>query len=228
MHMEIARGVHRIDRVRGANAYIFTDDQGAAVVDTGMPANEQKILAYARGIGLAPEGIKYIVITHSDIDHSGSAAKLRALTNAKVAVHQGDASRLSGEKKLKEVKGAMGVFFSLASPFMRFTPASPDLILKGGDNVLGLAVIHTPGHTDGSICLYQKDEAIFVGDALRTDSRGNPRLPPGPMTVDMEQAKESARKISTLPFKLLLPGHGPPMTRDASAAMVRFIEGGFA
>lgn len=224
--MEITKGIHRIERVRGANAYLVLGVEGAVVIDTGMPGNEKRIAEYAKGVGVEPSALQFIVLTHPDIDHSGSAAKLKSLTNAKVAIHEADAPRLAGEKKLKEVKGPMGVLFSVMSPFMRFTPVRPDIHLKDSDRILGLAVIHTPGHTHGSVSLYKENEAIFVGDALRTDSGGRPRLPSGSMTVDMEQAKESVKKISTYQYKILLPGHGPPMTQDASKVMADFVKRG--
>jgi glyoxylase-like metal-dependent hydrolase (beta-lactamase superfamily II) len=82
--------------------------------------------------------------------------------------------------------------------------------LKDSDMVSGLTVIHTPGHTDGGISLYKENEAIFVGDALRTDSSGRPRLPSGPMTLNMQQAKDSVKNIAGYQYRVLLPGHGPP------------------
>jgi len=226
--MEIARGIHRIENVRGANSYLVFTDAGAALVDTGMPGNEKRILEYLRGAGIDPKRLEYIILTHPDIDHSGSAAKLKSLTDAKVAIHEADAPRLAGEKKLKEVKGATGVLFGVMSPFMRFTPLKPDVLLKDSDRILDCRVIHTPGHTEGSISLYREREAIFVGDALRTDSRGMPRLPSSSMTVNMVQAKESVRKISTYQYAVLLPGHGPPMTQDASRVMADYVQKGFA
>ena len=226
--MEVARGVHKIEGVRGANSYLVFTDTSAALVDTGMPGNEKRILEYIRGAGIELKRLEYIILTHPDIDHSGSVAKLKSLTDAKVAIHEADAPRLAGEKKLKEVKGATGVLFTVMSPFMRFTPTKPDMFLKDSDRILDLTVIHTPGHTDGSISLYREKEAIFVGDALRTDSRGMPRLSSGSMTFNMEQAKESVRKISTYQYAVLLPGHGPPITEEASRVMADFVQKGLA
>lgn len=225
--MELSPGIHKIDGVSGANAYLVTSDDGAAVVDTGLAGNEKKILEYAAKVGVQPSGISHIILTHPDIDHSGSASKLKASTGAKVAIHEADGPRLSGEKKLKEVKGGMGVLMAVMSPFMRFTPVKPDLLLKGSDRVLGLEVVHTPGHTEGSISLYREGVALFVGDALRTDAKGSPRLPPGGFTADMEQAKESIRKISALKYELLLPGHGEPATKGGSSSLAAFVQAGF-
>jgi hydroxyacylglutathione hydrolase len=225
--MELSPGIHLIEGVSGANSFLAIADEGAAVIDAGLPGNEKKIAAYCKNAGVEDGKLRYIVLTHPDIDHSGSAAKLKGLTGAKVAIHEADAPRLSGEKKLKEVKGPMGVLFGVMGPFMRFTPVKPDVVLKDSDRLLDLDVVYTPGHTDGSVSLYREKVAIFVGDALRTNSSGKPSLPPGPMTVNMDQAKESIRKISGLSYALLLPGHGPPITKDASSAMASFVQRGF-
>ena len=226
--MEVAHGIHRVENVRGANSYLVLGSDGAAVVDTGMPGNEKRIIEFARSVGVEPGGIQYVILTHADIDHSGSVAKLKSLTNARVAIHEADAPRLSGEKRLKEVKGSMGVLFGVMGAFMRFTPVKPDVLLKDSERVLDLTVIHTPGHTGGSVSLYRENEAIFVGDALRMDSQGRPRLPPGSMTADMEQAKESVRRISTYKYSVLLPGHGPPIAQGASGVMADYVQSGFA
>jgi hydroxyacylglutathione hydrolase len=220
--MEIARGIYHMGQVRGANSYLILADGSAAVIDTGMPGNEKRIVEYARRVGVEATKLQYIILTHSDIDHSGSVAGLKGLTGAKVAIHEADAPRLAGEKKLKEVRGAAGVLLGAAGVFMRFAPVKPDILLKDSDGIGGLTVIHTPGHTDGSICLY-REKAIFVGDALRTDSEGKPSLSSGSVTANMGQARESARRISTYQYDVLLPGHGPPITHDASKVVADYV-----
>lgn len=220
--VQVAEGIHKIDGVRGANAYLVLSPEGAVVVDTGLPGNEARIAEYLKKAGV--DKPLWIVLTHPDIDHSGSAAKLKALTGAKVAIHAADAPRLAGEMKLKEVKGAAGLLLSVMSPFIRFTPVKADVLLNGGETMSGLTVVHTPGHTAGSVCLYKDGVAMFVGDALRTDSEGKPGLSSASMTADMEKAKESAKKIAGYRYELLLPGHGPPITKDASKAMAKFVQ----
>ena len=150
--------------------------------------------------GIEPSAIGTIILTHSDIDHSGSVAKLKELTNAKVAIHEADAPRLSGEKGPKEVKGALGLVFKIMGVFIRFTPVKPDTLLKDSDKIDGVTIIHTPGHADGSVSVYLPGEALLVGDALRTTGSGSLRLPP--MTLDMERAKESIRKIFGIVLRL--------------------------
>src|SRR5208283_5194339 len=107
-NMEVAKGIHLIPSVRGANSYLIHSQGETIIVDTGMPGNDARILDYVKRLGIEPSSISTIILTHPDIDHSGSVAKLKEkLTNAKVAIHEADAPRLAGEKKLKEVKGAL-------------------------------------------------------------------------------------------------------------------------
>jgi glyoxylase-like metal-dependent hydrolase (beta-lactamase superfamily II) len=105
--MELQPGIHKIDGVSGANSFLVIADEGVAVIDTGLPGNEKKIVEYAKKVGVEPGKLRYIILTHPDLDHSGSAAKLKGLTGAKVAIHEADAPRLSGEKKLKVVTGGL-------------------------------------------------------------------------------------------------------------------------
>ena len=221
--MEIAEGIHLIPRVRGANAYLVKRDDGITVVDTGLPGNAGKIIDYVQSIGSYPSDIKTIVLTHSDMDHSGSVARLKEETNAKVAIHEADAPRLSGEKEPKAVKGMLGSLLRAMAVIMRFKRINADVLLKDSDIVDGLTVIHAPGHTDGSICLYLPGRALFVGDALLTDDERMLSLPRRSMSTDLDQAKESIKKISALKYSVLLPGHGPPIERNASMIAQDFV-----
>ena len=223
--MEVAKGIHLIQGVRGANSYLIQSQHEVIIVDTGMPGNAERILDYTKRLGLEPSSISTIILTHPDMDHSGSVAKLKELTNAKVAIHEADALRLSGEKKLKEVKGALGLVLKVMGVFIRFSPVKPDVLLKDSDKIDGVTIIHTPGHTDGSVSVYIPGEALLVGDALRTTESGSLRLPA--MTLDLERAKESIRKISALSYSCLLPGHGPPIKPDASMKVKQFVENRF-
>ena len=221
--MEITEGIHLIPRVRGANAYLVKQDDDIIVVDTGLPGNAGKIIDYVQSIGCRPSDVKTIILTHSDMDHAGSVARLKEETNAKVAIHEADAPRLSGEKEPKAVKGVLGLFLRTMSAFMRFKRMKADLLLKDSDTIDGLTVIHTPGHTEGSICLYLPGRALFVGDALLTNHGTVLSLPRRSMSTDLDQAKESIKRISELKYSVLLPGHGPPIDQNASMIVKEFV-----
>ena len=221
--MEIADGIHLIPRVRGANAYLVKSDDGIVVVDTGLPGSAGKILDYVESIGCRPSDVKTIILTHSDMDHVASAARLKEKTNARIAIHEADAPRLSGEKEWRTAKGMSGVLLRLIGVFMRFTRVKADVLLRDSDTVDGLTVIHTPGHSDGSICLYLPGRALFVGDALLTNGERRLILPRKSMCTDANQAKESIKRLSQLNYPILLSGHGPPIEQNASTATKEFV-----
>jgi hydroxyacylglutathione hydrolase len=222
--MEIKPGIYLLDGIRGANSYLFVTEGHILVIDTGMPGNAERIIRQIEVVGKTRKEIKLIILTHSDIDHSGSAAELKRITGAKVAIHGGDAASLSGDKELKTVKGFIGVIFRLMTRFMKFQSIKPDIVLKDGEEIDNLKVIHTPGHTEGSICLYKAGDIIFAGDTIRTDSRGNLKLSSSAMTLNVQEALESVRKIAKLEFDVLLPGHGRPVLHNASTKVRKLVQ----
>jgi hydroxyacylglutathione hydrolase len=170
--MKIADRVHRIDGVRIANAYLVDSADGLILVDTGMPGSTKRILNYVRQIGHQPTDIKYIFLTHADIDHIGSAADLKKATGAKIIIHAEDAPILSGKAIRPTIKGLMKLIYPFFTRLLRFHPADPDIILNDNFVLAGLQIIHTPGHSAGSMCLYSPGKFIMVGDALQADSAG--------------------------------------------------------
>lgn len=222
--MEITKGIHLIPRVRGANAYLLQGEEGITIVDTGMPGNAPRILDYVESIGCDRSDIKTIALTHPDMDHAGSAARLKEATQAKVAIHEADAPGLSREREWKKVKHSRNrLLLRTIGVFVGFERLNADVLLKDSDAIDGLTVIHTPGHSEGSICLYLPSSALFVGDALATDSKRMLSLPRKSLSVDLDLAKDSVRKISQLEFSVLLPGHGPPIEQNASSVTREFV-----
>lgn len=162
------------------------------------------------------------MLTHCHIDHVGSAQELKQLTNAKVAIHREDADFVSGKKAIPSPKGAIGVLFKASSPFFKFRPVEPDITLQENDKVGRLTVIHTPGHTLGSISLYDPErKVLFAGDTLRF-VKGKISGPPERFTLDMHQAIQSIEKISQLDFDVMLSGHGEPLKPNASERVKEF------
>ena len=149
--MEITSGIHQINGIRGANCYLVITETKMLVIDTGMPGNGSKIINYIKGLGKNPSDINYVILTHADIDHIGSAAEMKKMTGAKLAIHASDAPILSGKSGFKTIRGPLGVLFKLMARLMRFHAVEPDVILGDDFEIDGFKVIHTPGHTNGSI-----------------------------------------------------------------------------
>jgi len=228
--MRLADDLYRIDGITGGNVYLVVSKDGLTLVDSGMPGNAKTILAAITAIGREPSGLRHILLTHSDPDHSGSAAHLKDLTGALVAIHEQDAPALAGRRP-RRTDGtgaarmrssniarvghnlAMRLVFKLSGRFRDFRPVDADILLKDGDTISGLRVMHVPGHTAGSIALYREDGVVFSGDALLADSAGRVQPPADALALNPARALASAHMIDSLGFTILLPGHGPPVLR---------------
>lgn len=221
--MEIIPNIHKIDGVRGANCYLISSGPEMVLVDAGMRGSSRKVEKYLKEMGKNLSDIKYIFITHADIDHVGGAAEMKKMTGAKLVIHQAETGVLSGKIRGKHVKGPLGLLFKLLAPVVRFQPVEPDIVIKENTELAGFKVIHTPGHTVGSICLFQPGKVLFAGDALRSDRAGNPKLPSKMMTADIVQAKVSVALIAGLEFDTLLCGHGAPVKGNAAVRVKELL-----
>ncbi|WP_018462367.1 MBL fold metallo-hydrolase [Segatella paludivivens] len=220
--MRINENVYLFEKIRGANSYLYiSDDNDVSIIDTGMPGNAEKILSQILKIGISIEKIKYIILTHSDIDHMGSVADLKNITGAKVAIHENEAPYLLGEKNKKR-KGIIGLIFGILFKFIKTQNIAPDIILKEGDFIGGLRVVSSPGHTVGSISLYNAGTVLFSGDAIITDRHSNIKGFNTIATADLFEAAKTISKIKHLEFEVLLPGHGKPVLEKASDKLKKY------
>lgn len=217
--------------MRASNAYLRKAESGELIlIDSGMPGNAKKIAEYISTKSLDPKTLSLLLLTHADIDHSGSIWELKHIfsPDARVAIQAEDAPRVAGEKKLKDVKGAMGLIMRVVGPLMRFRTFQPDIVLKDNDVIADLRTIYTPGHTQGSVCFYnEKEKVLFSGDTLLTDGNGNATFAGKSISYDLELTKRSvASKIKDLDYEILLPGHGPPITSHASVKVRELLSSG--
>lgn len=210
--MKIVDGVHQVDGVNG-NVYLVEDDAKLTLIDTGLPRSSGKIIKYIKQLGYEPSSVSTIILTHFHIDHVGSAKKMQELTNAKIAVHEAEADVVAAKKSPPKPKKLL---IKALNSIFKATPVEPNLLIKDGDKISGLLVIHTPGHSEGSISLLdEKRKVMFVGDAVRFVD-GKVEGPPEGFTLDMARAKESICRISTFDFDVILSGHGKPLMPSAS------------
>jgi glyoxylase-like metal-dependent hydrolase (beta-lactamase superfamily II) len=171
----------------------------AIVIDPGDDI--ERIHRRLTGHGLK---LKQILITHAHIDHVGGALKLKRLTGAPIMLNESDLPLL-------EMMDEQADWLGVETPEV----AAPDEVLKDGMKV-GLDhfkahVLHTPGHTQGSVCLYFKPlELLVAGDTLFAGSIGRTDLPGG----DGKQILKSIHhRLLVLPDDTcVLPGHGPLTT----------------
>ncbi len=88
--MEVVAGVHKVDGTIGSNVYLLVDDRSLALVDTGLQGNAGKIGRYIEGLGRKVSDLRWIILTHSHPDHTGSIRALRMHSDLKVLVHRDD------------------------------------------------------------------------------------------------------------------------------------------
>jgi len=183
------------------NCTILGDEvtHDALVVDPGD--NIPEILSRLQKHGLT---LRQIVVTHAHIDHVGGAAQLRKATGAPVLMNQKDLGLLG---MMEMQAGWLGV----STPEVAPPDASAEDGLTIGLATLPAPVLHTPGHTQGSICLLFPDQHLLLaGDTLFAGSIGRTDLPGG----DGQQILRSLRdRLLVLPDATrVLPGHGPETT----------------
>ncbi len=196
-----------------ANAHIVETESGLVLVDAGMPHQAQHIVRKLRELGHSPQDVRLIFLTHGHIDHAGSAAALKRLTGAPIAMHTLDAP-LVATPGLKIPPGRNGAVESLGHFLVRFgwvlplETFAPDICVEDGQSLreYGLAAraIHTPGHTAGSITLAFEDGTAFVGDAILNLVRVSFPL----WWDDPVAAGASACKILALEPRVCYSGHG--------------------
>ncbi len=219
--MEVAEGIDWVDGVRWSNVYIVSTEEGLLLVDTGtgLGRTTGRIFEAIEALGYRPRDVHDIVLTHYDADHVGGLAAIKARTGARVAIHEFDAPVVMK----KEPPGARVPLLVRVIYRWFQRPVTPDRLLKDGDVVGGLRVVHVPGHTPGSIALIREDGAVFSGDALLADEDGNV-LPPDPrLAEDADLAAASAERIMALHPRPLLPGHGAPSSESRRAAVKRAV-----
>lgn len=179
------------------NCSIIGDETAreAMVVDPGDDIDD--ILAIIRKHNLQ---VKHIVITHAHIDHVGGAMKLRAATGAPILLNQSDYALL----KMLDLQAA---WIGMATP----GKVEIDRSIASGEKLSAGAhtaeVLHTPGHTEGSICLYfPAEKKLIAGDTLFAGSIGRTDLPGGSMEKIIRSLHDT---VLALPDEtVVVPGHG--------------------
>jgi hydroxyacylglutathione hydrolase len=187
-----------------ANSYIV----GNILVDAGvMP------------MAVAPHKaqIETIVLTHCHFDHIARIKEIAHMCKAKVAIHKSDARGMLDEAQ------NLAMHFGARSPGV-----IPDIQLKEGDVIGDFTVIHTPGHTPGSICLFCEKEGILIsGDTVFTDGAFGRYDFMGGSRAELTRSLE---RLALLDVEGLFPGHGEPVEEGGSrhiAAALSLIKSGY-
>jgi hydroxyacylglutathione hydrolase len=187
------------------NCWVASDGAGGPLVVID-PADEADVLLAALG----GRPLAAVVLTHGHFDHLGAATAVIDATGAPLLVHSFDAAAVTSAA----ANGGMVFGFDAVAPKPDRELADGDIVVAGS---LRLSVIHTPGHTPGSICLFAEGldvPHLFSGDTLFAGSVGRTDLPGG----DPRAMRDSIGHLAALPPETVVhPGHGPDTTIEREA-----------
>lgn len=218
-----------IARIRASvtNTYLIRD-HGAILIDPGMAGRGERVARALAKLLDEPRSVRLIVITHGHFDHIGAAAALREALRAPVAIHAADARWLrEGVAAWPRALTCWGKVMRSVGirvlPHLRAIPAlEPDVLL--GDDGLDLEpygvsgkIVHTPGHSAGSVSVLLESGDAFVGDLAMN---GFPMcLHPsfGIFAHDPELVPHSWRRLVALGATTIYPAHGRPFPATALA-----------
>lgn len=240
--MEIAPGIHRIKCLFGSNRMVYVHllvgEDAAILVDTGCAHNPaQEILPYMRRIGLDPARLTYIVISHSDIDHQGGNAPMKAAApHAILACHVLDRpwvedteALIAGRYAQFEADHGIGYGEEGKAGIREGCLSRPlDLLLSGGEHFRlspdwYVEAVHTPGHTWGHLAIYDpRSRTLIAGEATMwtaiLDDDWQPAMPPTYCYVDTYLATQD--RLLAMDIDLLAPAHWPLQEGPAVAEYI--------
>ena len=187
-----------------------------SLIDCGYSGSAARIARAIEAAGRSMDELARVICTHGHPDHAGGAREL-ALAGVAILIHPADGERLSTTWRDALRHPSRGGIFAAMTPEPPATQPIEDgdiLPILGG-----LEVVHTPGHTPGSVCLYgRRDRVLFVGDTLQRRF-GTVSFASTLYSDDIGTARRSVQRLALLDVDTVVFSHFPPLTEGASETL---------
>lgn len=208
------------------NCYLIKGDRGLVLVDTGVPGSSEKIFHEMEKTGFTPADIQLIIVTHSHMDHFGSVGEIKKSVQAPVMGHELDVAYyekgIASTSTLKPTVLWAHIFKRLVKD-LRTVPFKPDIILQKewydlSEYIKGAHVIHTPGHTPGSISVILPNRQAIIMDMMSSGVGlgglfWHSRVKHPAFHDDLSQLKQSFNTVLQYDIDTFYLGHGKPVNR---------------
>ena len=188
------------------NVYLVKSGQTVMLVDAGMAYMYANLVYKLNRLGARPS---IIAITHAHYDHAENAYRLKELFKSKILAHKSEAGHLSAGVNPEDDPFA---YISVADD-EHYKPVKTDIIVEDGFEMSGIKILHTPGHTPGSISILVDNEIACVGDSMFSVYPGQAMVP---YVMDRGILLQSWKRLFDTGCKLFLPSHGRPITRETA------------
>ncbi|MBT3245076.1 MAG: MBL fold metallo-hydrolase [Bacteroidetes bacterium] len=207
-------GIKRIVLANVSGFLVYTDSV-AMMVDTGHKGMCDRILKALIEVGHSPETLQLIVLTHSHYDHAGGAAELKQLSGARVLIHASEADQLrQGRTTIPDGTRWKGKLIAwtgrrFAKKVTRLNSLEADIFVDEKLDLNGYGIpgyiLHTPGHTSGSLSVILENGSAIVGDNM-LGITGKEHYPP--FADDQNEVLKSWQKLIETGSQVFYPGHG--------------------
>ena len=224
---ELSPGIHSLGHGKGGHVHAFLLDHAGelTLVDTLFESDARLVLAAIDALGRKPGDLKRIAITHGHRSHLGGLAALKRASGATVYAHEWEADIVSGDRRAQAVSILPGQSLRLL-PFQlglwlnrpKHVPCPVDELIREGDELGPLQVLHAAGHSPGHLAFaWPERRFLIAGDAVATW----PELCPGwhSFNLNKPQHHVTLQRLAALEAQIVGVGHGDPIVDGAEDAL---------